>query len=138
MLTVEGEKFNPTSIENEILSAMPFLGHAMAIGDGRQYLACLLTMNVSTARVCFAWGSWIMCVCTRVLLVQSEVDMETCEPLDRLTPESAKAVASLGSSATMVSQVGGTEGGGKMLLLLVDPCLMCHFFAAIPTPRSGC
>ena len=41
-----GEKINPLTIEDRIKSEMPFLNHVMVVGDQREFLTCLLTLEV--------------------------------------------------------------------------------------------
>ena len=47
IITAGGENVAPTNIEDEIKLALPSLvSNVMVVGDGRQYLTCLITLKV--------------------------------------------------------------------------------------------
>eukprot|EP00730_Choanoeca_flexa_P001504 TRINITY_DN10664_c0_g2_i2.p1 TRINITY_DN10664_c0_g2~~TRINITY_DN10664_c0_g2_i2.p1 ORF type:complete len:651 (+),score=201.92 TRINITY_DN10664_c0_g2_i2:70-2022(+) len=79
LITAGGENVAPVPIEDNMKEACPLLANVMVIGDKRKFLSQLVTLK-------------------------SEVDIETGEPLDQLTPEAIEIVKGyLGSSATTVS-----------------------------------
>lgn len=47
IITAAGKNISPTEIENQ-LRFSPYIADAMVIGDGRQYLTCLITINFET------------------------------------------------------------------------------------------
>ena len=45
MITAGGENVAPVLIECEIKKYLPFLSNAMVVGDGRKFLAVLITLK---------------------------------------------------------------------------------------------
>ena len=84
LITSGGENIAPVPIENAIKSELPFLSNVFVVGDKRKYLTCLVTM-------------------------QTEINHETGEPLDELTPHAKSLLEQLGSTSTSVSEVLGTH-----------------------------
>ena len=47
-----GEDIHPKHVEDRIKSEIPFLGNVMVVGDGREYLTCLMTFKVHFHTLC--------------------------------------------------------------------------------------
>ncbi|KAJ7421600.1 Long-chain-fatty-acid--CoA ligase ACSBG2 [Willisornis vidua] len=80
IITAGGENVPPVPIEDAVKSAVPIISNAMLVGDKAKFLAMLLTLKCN-------------------------VDAETGEPEDDLTPEALEYCQKLGSKATKVSEV---------------------------------
>lgn len=80
IITAGGENVAPVLLEDNILRELPFLSNVMVVGDKRPYLTCLMTLKC-------------------------DMDVETAEPLDTLTPLARKIIQELGSSSTNVSEI---------------------------------
>ncbi|XP_021206362.1 very long-chain-fatty-acid--CoA ligase bubblegum isoform X2 [Bombyx mori] len=80
LITAGGENVAPVLIEQAIQAELLHVGYAVLIGDRRKFLSVLLTLK-------------------------TKVSPETGEPLDELESEARKWVASLGSSATKLSEI---------------------------------
>ncbi|NWW84708.1 ACBG2 ligase, partial [Rhynochetos jubatus] len=80
IITAGGENIPPVPIEDAVKEALPFISNAMLVGDQAKFLAMLLTLKCN-------------------------VDVETGEPGDDLTPEAIEHCHRLGSKATKVSEI---------------------------------
>ncbi|NXX13544.1 ACBG2 ligase, partial [Podargus strigoides] len=80
IITAGGENIPPVPIEEAVKDAVPIVSNAMLVGDKAKFLAMLLTLKC-------------------------EVDLETGEPRDDLTPEAVEYCQKLGSTATKASEV---------------------------------
>ncbi|KAJ0182505.1 hypothetical protein K1T71_001874 [Dendrolimus kikuchii] len=80
LITAGGENVAPVLIEQTIQSELLHVGYAVLIGDKRKFLSVLLTLK-------------------------AKVNPETGDPLDELDNETRKWVASLGSTATTISEI---------------------------------
>ncbi|NXK98360.1 ACBG2 ligase, partial [Formicarius rufipectus] len=84
IITAGGENVPPVPIEDAVKNAVPIISNAMLVGDKAKFLAMLLTLKC-------------------------QVDAETGEPGDELTPEALEFCQKLGSKATRVSEVISTK-----------------------------
>ncbi|XP_034561105.1 long-chain-fatty-acid--CoA ligase ACSBG2 isoform X1 [Notolabrus celidotus] len=82
IITAGGENIPPVPIEDAVKEAVPLISNAMLIGDKRKFLSMLLT-------------------------IKCQLNAETGEPEDELTPEALEICKKLGSSATRVSEIAG-------------------------------
>lgn len=82
IITAGGENVPPVPIEDAVKEAVPLISNAMLIGDKRKFLTMLLT-------------------------IKCQVNTETGDPEDELTPEAVELCRKLGSNATRVSEVAG-------------------------------
>ncbi|XP_029002873.1 long-chain-fatty-acid--CoA ligase ACSBG2 isoform X3 [Betta splendens] len=82
IITAGGENIPPVPIEDAVKEAVPLISNAMLVGDKRKFLTMLLT-------------------------VKCQVNPDSGEPLDELSPEAVELCRKLGSSATRVSDVAG-------------------------------
>ncbi|XP_068276541.1 long-chain-fatty-acid--CoA ligase ACSBG2 isoform X2 [Nyctibius grandis] len=80
IITAGGENIPPVPIEDAVKEAVPIISNAMLVGDKAKFLAMLLTLKCN-------------------------VDVETGEPGDELTPEAIEYCQQLGSQATKVSEI---------------------------------
>ncbi|XP_027850701.2 very long-chain-fatty-acid--CoA ligase bubblegum-like [Aphis gossypii] len=80
LITAGGENIPPVLIENNVKAALPVVSNAFLIGDKRKFLSILLSLKC-------------------------EVNAETAEPLDTLTPEVISWLSSLNCKFTKVSEV---------------------------------
>lgn len=78
IVTAGGENIAPVPIEDAIKAEMPLIGNAMAIGDTRKCLVCLLTLK-------------------------TEFDTDTGESLSHLTPAARAECARIGCAASVAS-----------------------------------
>ena len=77
IITAGGENIPPVLLEDNIKAALPCLSNAMVIGDRRKFLSCLLTLKV-------------------------EVDPDTLEPTDVLSPCTLDWLQSIESPAKTI------------------------------------
>ncbi|KAJ8736314.1 hypothetical protein PYW08_006970 [Mythimna loreyi] len=84
LITAGGENVAPVLIEQTVQSELLHIGYAVLIGDRRKFLSILITLK-------------------------AKVNSETNEALDDLDNETRKWVASLGSSATKISEIVNTK-----------------------------
>ncbi|KAJ8735584.1 hypothetical protein PYW07_007204 [Mythimna separata] len=84
LITAGGENVAPVLIEQTVQSELLHIGYAVLIGDRRKFLSILITLK-------------------------AKVNSDTNEALDDLDNETRKWVASLGSSATKISQIVDTK-----------------------------
>ncbi|KAF7654748.1 hypothetical protein LDENG_00065410 [Lucifuga dentata] len=84
IITAGGENIPPVPIEDAVKEALPFISNAMLIGDKRRFLSMLLT-------------------------VKCEMNQETGDPEDKLTPEAMELCRKMGSNATYVSDITGGQ-----------------------------
>ncbi|TNN40386.1 Long-chain-fatty-acid--CoA ligase ACSBG2 [Liparis tanakae] len=82
IITAGGENIPPVPSEDAVKEAVPLVSNAMLIGDKRKFLSMLLT-------------------------VKCEINPESGDPEDELTPEAIALCRKLGSNATRVSEVAG-------------------------------
>ncbi|XP_043986504.1 long-chain-fatty-acid--CoA ligase ACSBG2 isoform X1 [Gambusia affinis] len=82
IITAGGENVAPIPIEDAVKEAVPLISNAMLIGDKRKFLTMLLT-------------------------IKCQVNAETGDPEDELTPEAVELCRNLGSNATRVSDIAG-------------------------------
>ncbi|XP_076178092.1 acyl-CoA synthetase bubblegum family member 1 isoform X2 [Ptiloglossa arizonensis] len=80
IITAGGENIPPVQIEQLILAELPALSNAVLIGDKRKYLTLLVSLK-------------------------TDVSLTTGEPKDTFSPDTLKWLASIGSTATTVSDV---------------------------------
>ncbi|XP_065714332.2 long-chain-fatty-acid--CoA ligase ACSBG2 isoform X3 [Patagioenas fasciata] len=80
IITAGGENVPPIPIEDAVKDAVPLISNAMLVGDKAKFLAMLLTLKCN-------------------------VNVETGEPGDDLTPEAVEYCQKLGSKATKVSEI---------------------------------
>ncbi|XP_025204987.1 very long-chain-fatty-acid--CoA ligase bubblegum-like [Melanaphis sacchari] len=80
LITAGGENIPPVLIENNVKAELPVISNAFLIGDKRKFLSILLSLKC-------------------------EVNAETAEPLDTLTPEVITWLSSLNCNFTKVSEV---------------------------------
>ncbi|KAE9545418.1 hypothetical protein AGLY_000961 [Aphis glycines] len=80
LITAGGENIPPVLIENNVKAALPVVSNAFLIGDKRKFLSILLSLKC-------------------------EINAETAEPLDTLTPEVISWLSSLNCKFTKVSEV---------------------------------
>ncbi|NXU52153.1 ACBG2 ligase, partial [Turnix velox] len=80
IITAGGENVPPIPIEDAVKEAVPIISNAMLVGDRAKFLSMLLTLKCN-------------------------VNMETGEPGDELTPEAVEFCQKLGSKATRVSEI---------------------------------
>ncbi|NXE15466.1 ACBG2 ligase, partial [Lophotis ruficrista] len=80
IITAGGENIPPVPIEDAVKEAVPIISNAMLVGDKAKFLAMLLTLKCN-------------------------VDAETGEPGDDLTPEAVEYCQRLGSKATKISEI---------------------------------
>lgn len=45
MITAGGENVAPVLIENIIKEELPFISNPLVVGDGKKFLACLITLK---------------------------------------------------------------------------------------------
>ncbi|KAF3690697.1 Long-chain-fatty-acid--CoA ligase ACSBG2 [Channa argus] len=88
IITAGGENIPPVPIEDAVKEAVPLISNAMLIGDKRKFLSMLLT-------------------------VKCQVNAESGEPQDELSPEAVEICKKLGSNATRVSDIAG--GGDRAI-----------------------
>ncbi|KAK2542322.1 Acsbg2 [Columba guinea] len=84
IITAGGENVPPIPIEDAVKDAVPLISNAMLVGDKAKFLAMLLTLKCN-------------------------VNVETGEPGDDLTPEAVEYCQKLGSKATKVSEIIGSK-----------------------------
>uniref|UniRef100_A0A3Q3W420 Long-chain-fatty-acid--CoA ligase ACSBG2 n=1 Tax=Mola mola TaxID=94237 RepID=A0A3Q3W420_MOLML len=84
IITAGGENIPPVPIEDAVKEALPLISNAMLIGDKRKFLSMLLT-------------------------IKCEVNAESGDPEDELTPDVVEFCRKLGSKATCVSEIAGTR-----------------------------
>ncbi|XP_065508582.1 long-chain-fatty-acid--CoA ligase ACSBG2 isoform X2 [Caloenas nicobarica] len=84
IITAGGENIPPVPIEDAVKDAVPLISNAMLVGDKAKFLAMLLTLKCN-------------------------VNVETGEPGDDLTPEAVEYCQKLGSKATKVSEIIGSK-----------------------------
>uniref|UniRef100_A0A3P8WG75 Long-chain-fatty-acid--CoA ligase ACSBG2 n=1 Tax=Cynoglossus semilaevis TaxID=244447 RepID=A0A3P8WG75_CYNSE len=82
IITAGGENIPPVPIEDAVKEVVPLISNAMLIGDRKKFLSMLLT-------------------------VKCQVNAESGEPEDDLTPEAVQFCRSFGSNATKVSEIAG-------------------------------
>ncbi|XP_067414181.1 long-chain-fatty-acid--CoA ligase ACSBG2 isoform X3 [Emydura macquarii macquarii] len=82
IITAGGENIPPVPIEDAVKEAVPIISNAMLVGDRAKFLAMLLTLKCN-------------------------INEETGEPDDDLTPEAIAYCLGLGSKATKVSDIVG-------------------------------
>ncbi|XP_029285638.1 long-chain-fatty-acid--CoA ligase ACSBG2 isoform X2 [Cottoperca gobio] len=82
IITAGGENIPPVPIEDAVKEAVPLISNAMLIGDKRKFLSMLLT-------------------------IKCQVNAESGDPEDELTPEAVELCRKLGSNATRVSEIAG-------------------------------
>ncbi|XP_039891054.1 long-chain-fatty-acid--CoA ligase ACSBG2 [Simochromis diagramma] len=82
IITAGGENIPPVPIEDAVKEAVPLISNAMLIGDKRKFLSMLLT-------------------------IKCQVNPDTGDPQDELTPEAVELCRQLGSKATRVSEISG-------------------------------
>ncbi|XP_032429055.1 long-chain-fatty-acid--CoA ligase ACSBG2 isoform X1 [Xiphophorus hellerii] len=82
IITAGGENIPPIPIEDAVKEAVPLISNAMLIGDKKKFLTMLLT-------------------------IKCQVNAETGDPEDELTPEAVELCRNLGSNATRVSNIAG-------------------------------
>ncbi|XP_017276054.1 long-chain-fatty-acid--CoA ligase ACSBG2 isoform X2 [Kryptolebias marmoratus] len=82
IITAGGENVPPVPTEDAVKEAVPLISNAMLIGDKRKFLSMLLT-------------------------IKCQVNAETGNPEDELTPEAVEFCRRLGSNATHVSEIAG-------------------------------
>ncbi|XP_059490029.1 long-chain-fatty-acid--CoA ligase ACSBG2 [Neocloeon triangulifer] len=80
LITAGGENVPPVPIEDAIKSELPVVSNAMLIGDRRKFLSILLTLR-------------------------TETNLDTGEPLDKLTSGARAWCQEQGSSATTLSEI---------------------------------
>nr|XP_056700369.1 long-chain-fatty-acid--CoA ligase ACSBG2 [Euleptes europaea] len=80
IITAGGENIPPVPIEDAVKEAVPILSNAMLLGDKAKFLSMLLTLKCN-------------------------VNMETGDPEDDLTPDAIEFCRKLGSKASKVSQI---------------------------------
>ncbi|NXG13837.1 ACBG2 ligase, partial [Grallaria varia] len=80
IITAGGENIPPVPIEDAVKAAVPIISNAMLVGDKAKFLAMLLTLKC-------------------------QVDPETGEPGDDLTPEALEYCQKVGSKATKASEI---------------------------------
>ncbi|XP_050542997.1 long-chain-fatty-acid--CoA ligase ACSBG2-like isoform X2 [Daktulosphaira vitifoliae] len=80
LITAGGENIPPVLIENNVKAELPVISNALLIGDKRKFLSILLSLKC-------------------------EINPETTEPLDDLTPEVITWLKSLSCQYTKVSEV---------------------------------
>ncbi|XP_054458438.1 long-chain-fatty-acid--CoA ligase ACSBG2 [Anoplopoma fimbria] len=82
IITAGGENIPPVPIEDAVKEAVPLISNAMLIGDKRKFLSMLLT-------------------------IKCQVNLESGDPEDELTPEAIELCRKLGSNTTRVSEIAG-------------------------------
>ncbi|KAM5193091.1 long-chain-fatty-acid--CoA ligase ACSBG2 isoform 2-T2 [Mantella aurantiaca] len=82
IITAGGENIPPVPIEDAIKEQIPIISNAMVIGDKKKFLAMLLTLKCN-------------------------VNPDSGEPEDDLTPEAIEFCQKLGSQSTKVSDIAG-------------------------------
>lgn len=82
IITAGGENIPPVPIEDAVKEAVPLISNAMLIGDKRKFLSMLLT-------------------------IKCQVNADSGDPEDELTPEAVEFCRKLGSNATRVSEITG-------------------------------
>ncbi|KAK7116001.1 long-chain-fatty-acid--CoA ligase ACSBG2-like isoform X2 [Littorina saxatilis] len=80
IITAGGENIPPVAIEDMVKEALPVVSQCTLIGDKRKFLSLLMTLKV-------------------------DVNQDTQEPSDRLTPFAVDWVKSAGSAATTVTEI---------------------------------
>uniref|UniRef100_A0A8C6ZUT7 Long-chain-fatty-acid--CoA ligase ACSBG2 n=1 Tax=Nothoprocta perdicaria TaxID=30464 RepID=A0A8C6ZUT7_NOTPE len=80
IITAGGENIPPVPIEDAVKEAVPIISNAMLVGDKAKFLAMLLTLKC-------------------------QVNEESGEPGDDLTPEAIEYCHKLGSKATKISEI---------------------------------
>lgn len=80
IITAGGENIPPVPIEDAVKEQVPIISNAMLIGDKCKFLSMLLTLKCN-------------------------INAETGEPLDELTPEAIRFCRQVGSNATKVSEI---------------------------------
>uniref|UniRef100_A0A8B9FZF4 Long-chain-fatty-acid--CoA ligase ACSBG2 n=2 Tax=Amazona collaria TaxID=241587 RepID=A0A8B9FZF4_9PSIT len=80
IITAGGENIPPVPIEDAVKAAVPIVSNAMLVGDKAKFIAMLLTLKCN-------------------------VNEDTGEPRDDLTPEAIEYCQRLGSKATKVSEI---------------------------------
>uniref|UniRef100_A0A8C3AHN8 Long-chain-fatty-acid--CoA ligase ACSBG2 n=1 Tax=Cyclopterus lumpus TaxID=8103 RepID=A0A8C3AHN8_CYCLU len=84
IITAGGENIPPVPIEDAVKEAVPLISNAMLIGDKRKFLSMLLT-------------------------IKCQLNTESGDPEDELTPEAIELCRKLGSNATRVSEIAGGQ-----------------------------
>ncbi|XP_060088609.1 long-chain-fatty-acid--CoA ligase ACSBG2 [Heteronotia binoei] len=84
IITAGGENVPPVPIEDAVKEAVPILSNIMLVGDKAKYLSMLLTLKCN-------------------------MNMETGDPEDDLTPDAIEFCRKLGSKASKVSQIIATK-----------------------------
>lgn len=92
IITAGGENIAPILIEEEVKAQLPCISNAMLIGDKRKFLSILLTLK-------------------------TEMNLETGEPLDELTPATKQWCKEVGCEANSVTDVlNGPNGPNEKVL----------------------
>ncbi|MBN3315592.1 ACBG2 ligase, partial [Atractosteus spatula] len=84
IITAGGENIPPVPIEDAVKETVPIISNAMLIGDKKKFLSMLLT-------------------------IKCNVNPDTGDPEDELTPEALDFCQKLGSTATKVSDITGSK-----------------------------
>ncbi|KAM6922065.1 long-chain-fatty-acid--CoA ligase ACSBG2 [Xenentodon cancila] len=82
IITAGGENIPPVPIEDSVKDEVPLISNAMLIGDKKKFLSMLLT-------------------------IKCQVNPETGDPEDELTPEAVELCRKMGSNASRVSEIAG-------------------------------
>lgn len=80
IITAGGENVAPAPIQAAIKQELPIIGNALLLGDKLKFLSCFLTLAV-------------------------DINMDTLEPSNNLTPNARAWCQSVGSNATTVEQI---------------------------------
>ena len=86
LITAGGENVAPVLIEDNIKAELPIISQAMVVGDRRKFLSILLTLKVKATSTRRSFSRSVFLTRTNCLFcLQTEVDVETQEPLPILT-----------------------------------------------------
>ena len=97
MITLEsGVKVAPVPIESAIMRMLPMTSEAVILGDGREYLVCLITMRVCLNKISIA---------KLTPFIQTKYNEEKKKYTDVIDPLAVEILKEEGCTATRLSQL---------------------------------